>query len=208
MCYLIYISTDAARCCERPISYLTCHGSLHIEQKNPFIQNFNKHMYNFEKLSPVTKSFGQSWLEILSKYYLKKCHFTSPCYDFIKPSNVLKAWTLSEAFTVTILKTVIFAIACLNQYINIFIFMTFRLLVVCSKFEKPGMGHLLLPYLTFSFLVSALFQVCRHLYISKHGTRNDLWVLLVCVSPSEGGAVRSCRDKITETFFFHLLYTL
>ena len=194
-----------ARCCERPILYLPCHGSLHIEQKNPFIQNFNKHMYNSEKSQKLL--VNPDW-----KYYQnitsKNATLHHPVMILLSLQTFLKAWTLSEAFTVTILKTVIFAIACLNKYINIFIFMTFRLLVVCSKFEKPGMGHLLLSYLTFSFLVSALFQVYRHLYISKHGARNDLWVLLVCVSPSEGGAVRSCRDKITETFFFHLLYTL
>ena len=47
-------STDSARCCEPPISDLTCCGSLHIEQKNPFIQNVHKYMFNLVKLSPST----------------------------------------------------------------------------------------------------------------------------------------------------------
>ena len=44
------ISTDAARCCERLISCLTCRGSLHIEQKNPFIKNVNKYMLYMNNL--------------------------------------------------------------------------------------------------------------------------------------------------------------
>ena len=47
------ISTDATRCLERPISCRNNCSSLHIEQKNAFIQNINKHMYNLEKLPPV-----------------------------------------------------------------------------------------------------------------------------------------------------------
>ena len=66
--------------------------------------------------------------------------------------------------------------------------------VVCSKLEKPDIRHLSFSYLTFSFLVSALFQVCRSPYtcISKHGARIDL--LLVCIFlGTEGvGAVRTC----------------
>ena len=49
------ISTDAARCLKRPISCQNNRGSLNIEQKNPFIQNVNKHMYNLEKWSPAAK---------------------------------------------------------------------------------------------------------------------------------------------------------
>ena len=44
--------------------------------------------------------------------------------------------------------------------------------VVCSKLEKPGVGHLFS-----SFLVSAPFQVCSNRYtLNYNGARNDLWV--------------------------------
>ena len=71
------ISTDAARCLKCLISCQSCHGSLHIEQRNPFIQNVNKHSTILKNCLLLlndtffTKFFGQSWLEILSKCYLK-----------------------------------------------------------------------------------------------------------------------------------------
>ena len=45
-------------------SCLTCHGFLHIEQKNLFIQNVNKQMFNLEKMSPAAKwhFFSQKFL--------------------------------------------------------------------------------------------------------------------------------------------------
>ena len=47
---------------------------------------------------------------------LKKYHFTSPCYNFIKLSNFWRPWHwVLKAFTVAIAKTAAFVIACLDQ---------------------------------------------------------------------------------------------
>ena len=70
-------------------------GSLNIEQKNPFIQNVNKHVYNFGKLSPAAELhffFHKCFWSILIGNTFKilpekNCHLTSPCYDFMKPTD-------------------------------------------------------------------------------------------------------------------------
>ena len=108
--------------------------------------------------------------------------------------------------------------------------------IVCRQTWKSGIRHLLSSYLTFLFLVSVIFQVCRSLsYIKiwskkkkkkkkkeeKQKQKDLCWslVLLVCISPVVGGAVRSCREPscigfiivsclMFEAFFVSILLIL
>ena len=52
---------------------------MNIEQKNPFIENVNKHMFNLEKFSPAAEFnffYKYFWsiviVSFISKYYWKK----------------------------------------------------------------------------------------------------------------------------------------
>ena len=95
----------AARCFKCLTSCQTYHGLLNIEQKNPLIQNLNKHitfMCDLQKWSPATnQTFSQIVLFIMIENTCtfkilystckkkKKCRLTSPYYDFecIKSSD-------------------------------------------------------------------------------------------------------------------------
>ena len=96
-------------------------GSLNIEQKNPFIQNVNKHVYNFGKLSPAAELHFFSQMFLVNpdwKYFQnitwKNCHLTSPCYDFMKPTDFPEGPRHWVKYMIAIPKTVVLGIACLD----------------------------------------------------------------------------------------------
>ena len=83
----------------------TCSSSLHIEQKNPFIQNVNRHMYNLEKLSRAADDtfftnilVNPDWKYLLLRYHLEKLPFNITLLWFYWRHQhwVKLKWSLSQ----------------------------------------------------------------------------------------------------------------
>ena len=97
-----------ARCLEHPILCQTCRGSLHIEEKNPSkISTSTCTIWKNCLLLLIDNFFHNNFWSVLIGNTIqilpvpeKICHSTSPCYDFIKPANILEGldieWSLND----------------------------------------------------------------------------------------------------------------